>query len=385
MANSETIREFLVKLGFTVDDQTERKFTGSMRSAMLQAKLLGDAVENMARVVGESLQRVAQSFDGLYWASERTGASVENIRALSYAVSQLGGTYEGARGAIEAFGQHLRSNPGYASMLRSLGVNTSENGKMRDQVAIMEDLGKALSRKPYAQALQYANALGIDENTMRALMSGDLQRNLEHYNTLQKSLGFDNQKAADSAKQFMNSMREAQTTIETVVAKILTDLEPAMTRLMNEFSQWVVDHGPEIEKALIQIGTVVGNVATDFSKLVDELKPVWEGFDKITQSIVGKDGLTVAIEALVGAYALGKLIRLLALLGGGGGSGGVASLLGWGAAGIGATAAILEAGKDHIESDPAMAQRTADGNSWIKRTGQRIRAWWWRAIVWAER
>lgn len=109
----------------------------------------------MVKTVAEGVQKVARSFDSLYWASQRTGASVQNIRALSYAVSQLGGSYDGTRSAIEAFGQHLRSNPGYSSMLRSLGIATTENGKMRDQVDILRDLGKVLSTKSYPIALQY--------------------------------------------------------------------------------------------------------------------------------------------------------------------------------------------------------------------------------------
>jgi hypothetical protein len=315
MAGQDVIREFLVSLGYEVDDQSERKFNNSLRGAVVQANLLADAITGMARFVVEGIEKVARSFDSLYWTSQRTGASVENIRALSYAVSQLGGTYEGARASIEAFGAHLRSNPGYASLLRTLGVSTEQNGHMRDQVEILEDLGKALSRKPYAQAVQYANALGIDEQTMRALMSGDLQKNIGKYSELQKSLGFDNEKAAAASKDFMNAMREVQATIETVVAKILTDLEPAITKVMKEFANWVVEHGSQIENALKQIAAVVETLATDFGTLVDKLSPVWKGFDQLTQSIAGKDGLTAAIEFLVGAYVLGKLVRMLAVLG----------------------------------------------------------------------
>jgi hypothetical protein len=322
MADQSVIREFLVSLGYTVDGNSEKKFNSSLKGAVVQANLLAEAITSMARVVVEGVQKVAQSFDGLYWASQRTGASVQNIRALSYAVSQLGGTYEGARGAIEAFGQHLRSNPGYTSLLHNLGVKTSENGKMRDQVEILEDLGKVLGKQKYPVALQYANALGIDENTMRALMSGDLQKNIGEYDNLQKQLGFNNQKAADAAKDFMQSMREAQMTIETVVAKILTDLEPQLSKVMKEFADWVATHGPQIEQAIVEIGGVVELLGKDFATLVEDLKPAWQEFDHLTQSLVGKDGLVAAIELLVGGAVLGKLIRMLATLTGGGGSGG---------------------------------------------------------------
>ncbi len=89
---AETIKEFLVSLGYSVDNQSEQKFKNSMRGAVVQANLMSEALISTAKAVFEAVAKISQSFDSLYWTSQRTGDSVENIRALSYAVSQLGGT-----------------------------------------------------------------------------------------------------------------------------------------------------------------------------------------------------------------------------------------------------------------------------------------------------
>jgi len=308
---AETIREFLVSLGYTVDGNSERKFKESMRGAVVQAQLLADAIEGMARIVVEGVQKVARSFDSLYWSSQRTGASVQNIRALSYAVSQLGGSYEGTRAAIEAFGQHLRSNPGYASMLRSLGISTTENGKMRDQVDILRDLGKVLSQKSYPIALQYGGALGLDENTLRALMSGDLGRRMDEYVKIQQAAGLDSEEAAKRSKDFMQALTELQSTIEAVVTKVLTDLEPTLTEKLKALSQWFIDHKDDIKAFVIAVSEAIQGLIEDLGKLVEAFKPVFKTFDDMAKALTGKDGLQAAFETFAVFLAGSWLLRVL--------------------------------------------------------------------------
>ncbi|NTG00111.1 hypothetical protein G6L30_08255 [Agrobacterium rhizogenes] len=313
---AETIREFLVSLGYTVDGNSERKFKESMRGAVVQAQLLADAIEGMARIVVEGVAKVARSFDSLYWSSQRTGASVQNIRALSYAVSQLGGSYDGTRSAIEAFGQHLRSNPGYSSMLRSLGVSTEENGKMRDQVDILRDLGVALSKKSYPVALQYAGALGLDENTMRALMSGDLGRRMDEYVKMQQAAGLNSEEAAKRSKEFMNALTQLQATIEAVVTKVLTDLEPTLTEKLNQLSQWFIDHKEDIKGFIIAVSEAIQGLVEDLGKLIEAFKPVFKTFDELAKSLTGKDGLQAAFEAFAVFLATSWLLRVLGVFNG---------------------------------------------------------------------
>lgn len=315
MAGSTTIREFLVSLGYTVDGNSERKFKESMRGATLQAQLLADAIEGMVKTVAEGVQKVARSFDSLYWASQRTGASVQNIRALSYAVSQLGGSYDGTRSAIEAFGQHLRSNPGYSSMLRSLGIATEQNGKMRDQVDILRDLGKVLSTKSYPIALQYGGALGLDENTLRALMSGDLGRRMDEYVKIQQAAGLDSDEAAKKSKDFMQALVQLQSTIEAVVTKVLTDLEPTLTEKLKALSQWFIDHKEDIKSFIIAVSNAIEGLIEDLGKLVEAFKPVFKTFDDVAKSLTGKDGLQAAFEAFAVFLAGSWLLRVLGVFG----------------------------------------------------------------------
>ncbi len=107
----EVLKGFLVSLGFKVDEQGQKKFKEVIQGAVLQANLLASAVEAAATAVAKGLFGMSDSFDKLYFASRRTGASVQNIRALSYAFTQVGGSSGEASAAVENFARAMRTNP----------------------------------------------------------------------------------------------------------------------------------------------------------------------------------------------------------------------------------------------------------------------------------
>ena len=111
MADS-TIKEFLVGLGFRVNEPSWARFQSTIESATLKAKIFGDALENVAKAVAGAVARVASDFGDLFYASSRLGASVESIRAFGYAVSQMGGTVAGAQSSLRSFGDWMRQTPG---------------------------------------------------------------------------------------------------------------------------------------------------------------------------------------------------------------------------------------------------------------------------------
>lgn len=63
----DTLREFLWS-----------RFERTITSATLQAKLLGDAIEAMARSVASHVADVANSFEQLYWQSQRLRRGVDS-------------------------------------------------------------------------------------------------------------------------------------------------------------------------------------------------------------------------------------------------------------------------------------------------------------------
>ncbi|MGP0833199.1 hypothetical protein ACAF92_26970, partial [Escherichia coli] len=71
------------------------------------------------------------------WASQRTGATVQEIQSIGYAVSQFGGSADAARGSLESLARFIRNHPGAEGFLNRLGVPTRyARGHMHHMAAI---------------------------------------------------------------------------------------------------------------------------------------------------------------------------------------------------------------------------------------------------------
>ena len=94
--NAETIKDFLVSLGFSVDDAGAKKFGSVLAGTTANVIKMGLAVEGAALSVVAFTAKIASGLDNLYWASQRTGATVQGIQSIGYAVSQVGGSVDAA-------------------------------------------------------------------------------------------------------------------------------------------------------------------------------------------------------------------------------------------------------------------------------------------------
>ena len=121
--NAETIKDFLVSLGFKVDESGERKFNAVLAGVTSNAIKTGFAVEAAALSVVAFTAKIAAS-DKLYWASQRTGATVQGLKQVSYAISQVGGSADSAMSSLESLSRFIRTNPGAEGFLNRRCANS---------------------------------------------------------------------------------------------------------------------------------------------------------------------------------------------------------------------------------------------------------------------
>lgn len=310
---AETIREFLVSLGFKVDGGSEAKFSRSVEVATKGVIALGAAAVAASTAVTAAVTKIAAGFDELYYASQRTKASAENIKAIGYAVSQLGGSYQGAVASLEAFTQKLRSNPGYESLAKSIGVVTRENGRLRDTTALMTDIARTLDRKYSGDkryiALQYLEALGIDEATYEALKSGDLARYTEEYRKKQEALGVTQSRAAEIGRDLTRAWRSLSATAAALGDKLLVSLGPGIKDFVDKLDAFLLRNSDRIVLFFEKVTQWVGELLKAFVQLVEKGEgPIVEMFDKI---VVGVDKMKTAFEVLAVFLAGAFLVSVL--------------------------------------------------------------------------
>ena len=306
---AETIKDFLVGLGYRVDGGSEQKFRNSVETATKGALALATAVAAASAAVTAAVTKIAAGFDELYYASQRTKASAENIKAVGFAVSQLGGSYQGAVSSIEAFALKMRSNPGYESMARNLGVVTRENGKLKDTTVIMTDLARVLAKKPQYVTLQYLEALGIDEATYEALKSGDLVRYTEEYRKKQAALGVDQSRAAEVGKSLTQAWRSLSATAAALGDKLLVSLGPGIKDFVDRVDAFLIRNADKIVRFFEMAAEWVGKLLAAFVQLVEKGEgPLVEFFDKMTAGVEKMEtAFKVFAAFLGGAFLLSVL------------------------------------------------------------------------------
>jgi len=296
MANADVIKEFLVGLGFKIDENGLKKFGNGVAEATAKATAFAVAVEAAAAAVGAAVTKMADSMEKLYFASKRTGASVENMQALKYAASQMGVSAEEAMGSLEGLARFMRSNPGSSRFIESLGVATRDaNGQLRDTSEIMADLGRKFKEMPYYRAKAYAGVLGIDEKTLLAMREG-MGEFSDAYRKMYQQAGFDAQEASKSSHTFMVELRTLGTAFELLWQKVSLGLLKTLTPMVTKFRETIMSNFSRVADQLSKIMDTVIRVALFLGAIAMRVVEWFIALDQAT------DGWSTALAAALVAW-----------------------------------------------------------------------------------
>lgn len=284
--SADTIKDFLVSLGFDIDEAGANKFEAVLKGVTANVLKLGTVVEGAALSIYGFTTQIANGLDNLYWASQRTGASVAGIKALGYAASQTGGSAEAAKSSLESLSRFMRNNPGAEGFLNRLGIQTRDaQGNMRDTAAVFTSVGQQLSKMPYYRANQYAQMLGIDENTLMAMRRGLGSFNADYQSMLQKT-GFNAERAAEQSNQFMTSMRGLTGLFGILRDKIGSNLAGGLSGDIDNLRKNLLDNFPKIEgtltktiKGILWLADAFGRMAYRVIQGAGEVIEWWKKLD----------------------------------------------------------------------------------------------------------
>lgn len=319
-ASADVIKEFLVGLGFKIDEKGQKRFVDTIGAATVQAVALGAATTAAATAVVAGVAKMSDSLEQLYFASQRSKASVESIQALDFAARQFGA---GARDAVESIGRFMRSSPGAASFLNNLGVQTqTANGQLRDTGDILTDLGARLKEMPYYRAKAYADFLGIDERTLMALQQG-LDEFSKQYRDMLHAAHLDSDQAAKAAHGFMVELRALGGAADILFKKAASELAGGLSDQIRRFREWLVSNFDDISSAIvkvaqfiIKIGDILVTMARRLGQIGRSIVEWFQGADQASKDLLKTLGLiALAWRALSMAISLSPVGRILALAG----------------------------------------------------------------------
>ncbi|KAA8563204.1 hypothetical protein FX985_03272 [Pseudomonas extremaustralis] len=333
MADQDVIKEFLVGLGFKVDQKGVKDFTTGIDNATKTVTRLVTVIAGASLTVAAGVSAFASNLEGLYFASQRVGASAESLKSAEYAARDLGASADEARGSIEGIAKFLRDNPGGEDFLKGIGVQTRDaNGNLRDTADMLVNIGQKLKAMPWYQANQYAGVLGIDERTLRAIQDDKFGAKLEQNRKKLRESGLD--QATKDAHAFMETLREIGLQFETFSVQVQSALMRKLGPDLQRFTAWFEQNGPMIADRIADIAVKL----IDFAERSGPyLQKIWDFFVHLDEATDGWStriivllGLLNAIGALSVVSGIANLAAAFVRLGTG--------IAGAGAAAAGATA-----------------------------------------------
>jgi hypothetical protein len=330
--SAESIREFVCSLGWKIDEAGQRRALDAINNMTKGAVAMGAALEAAAVAATAAIHRISIGLETVSWQSQRVGDSARNINAFKYAISQLGGTADGAAASIENFARKLRESPGQESVLKSWGVKTHDgSGRMRGATDLMQDLvgSQKFLSQPYYLQKRIAESSGIDEVTLRAMLR-NFEKFSSEYKRIAKDIGFDPDEAGRRATKFDQAWRRMSTAIGLVGDKIADSLSDKAAKGLEVLSDFIEKHGKEIADAF---SWIAGKVIDFSNAMMRLLNPLADYIAKGDAFIAKTTGIESAIS---------KLVATLAILGAGGAAtAGLRGLLGLLGVSGGAAAGML--------------------------------------------
>ncbi len=320
--NAETLKDFLISLGFNVDEAGARKFDAVVAGTTLKAIELGVKVEAAALSVVAFTAKIASGLDDLYWPLSAQARRWRALSRLGMRLVRLAAVSTGPA-ALENLARFMRNNPGAEGFLNRLGVQTRDaSGNMRDMATIFTGVGQRLSSMPYYRANQYAQMLGLDENTLMAMRRGIGQFSGE-YTAMAKAIGYNADVAAVSSNKFMTSLRSFGLMAGMARDKIGSSLADGLAGSLDRLRRQILDNFPKIEgaitatvKGILWMGEAVGRIVYRLIQAAIDIKSWWKGLNDDTKVLIETlGGLLVAWRLLNSAMLASPVTWVLALAG----------------------------------------------------------------------
>jgi hypothetical protein len=334
---ADVLKEFVIKLGYTTDESSKRRFVDSVQYMGVAVGKLGLAVEGAAATVVGAVAKIASTMESLYYVSDRTKSTVAQIEALTFQFGQLGGSADDARGMLEKMAAQVRENPGFKALIESY-----THVPYKDAVTAIEQISNALHKMQEGGASEFellirAKSLGISQDELLVMergwkMSADgihtvgeaIKLQIDKINKAVFGSSAEQQKIhEDNAVGFMNSLRILEYTVKAFWEKVAGDMAPGMAKSLDGLEQTLLDHKAGILKAVetISLGIVelgkqllIGVVGA--FDAVDKLVTKYQELDPETKHLVDVLGLvSLAIIGINAALNLGPLGIVVALLG----------------------------------------------------------------------
>ena len=263
--NGEVIKEFLVGLGFQIDEAGLSKFSSGITNATIAVGAIGTAAVAAAGAITAFVAGVADKFDALGDLADRVNTTVESVMRLGYVATLTGSSVEAANSSIENLsrvaGEAALGLGRGAKVFQDLGLSAKDsNGNLKDTSVLMAEIGDKIKDMGRGEQMAVLSKLGIDPTMINALTT-DVSGLAAEFDQLYKNAGIDANKAAEQSGEFNDSMDRLKMTFDAIKSAVGLKFMGQIKNGIDTLRKFLVENMPKIINAVTPIINVVLRIA----------------------------------------------------------------------------------------------------------------------------
>lgn len=265
------IKEFLVGLGFQVDEAGLKKFDDGIKSASLKVAAFGAASVAAAGAVVAFVGSVANKLDAVGDTADRIGTTADELMRLQYVATLSGSSAEAAASAMENLGRIAgEASQGIgrgAKVFADLGLSAKDaSGNLKPTTQLLAEVGDKIKDLSRQEQVAVLSKLGIDPSMIGAI-TGGMQELAAEFDALYKAAGVDLNDAAEASGAFNDALDRLSMTFDAVKTAVAVKFMPQIARGIDTVRQFLVQNLPKIIGAVQPIFALILRIAEAFITL----------------------------------------------------------------------------------------------------------------------
>lgn len=238
--------------------------------------------------------------------SQATNLSTDNLQQWQYAAEAVGASSAAVTSDLESLLKTMSSPiPGELNMeLMMLGVSVhNASGQLRGADEVLKDVGDKLNKMSSARAVQWAERVGISNDTLMLLKQGrqGLSELFEEAQLVGAIIPAD---AIERGAELSKSIKTLKTVFQALGNSIALSFAPNLKKVVDNFKQFLINNAEFVRQGL---GITIDGVSRGFGRFWDVLVKIKDGFIAVLQPmqpfLKNMDAVKVVAGLVTGALA----------------------------------------------------------------------------------
>lgn len=236
---ASSIAEYLIGIGFKIDEIGQKRFGESLITTSANFLKLGKTALDAAEAVGIATEAIASNYENLYYLSQRTGSTIQNLQATAFGFSQVGLQANDAKGMVDALALSLKFNPGTGVLFRAI---TGRNPSGDANADVMAELFGLRNMNPILQK-GFGGEMGITPFQLSMLLAPGALEKIQAAGAAltaqQQAAGVNPTQMGKDSVELENSLRKLGAELGVLSDKIVGPLIVPLTHIADDTTKIV--------------------------------------------------------------------------------------------------------------------------------------------------